>query len=100
MDADGNDNMPEWGYCEVPGCSEPALPLWYSGGFPDDADMKLCVDHIGKRMGALEEALRTAQEDTCSLHCPSVWKTSEGQPLHSDRCKAISAALGKGGEEK
>lgn len=39
-------------------------------------------------------ALEQAHQDTCSLHCPSVWKTGEPQP-HSDRCTSISAVLDK-----
>lgn len=40
------------------------------------------------------QALHQAQEDTCSLHCPSVWKTDE-RPPHSERCQAVSAAIAK-----
>lgn len=38
-------------------------------------------------------ALRLAHEDTCSLHCLSVWKTANGPPPHSERCQAVSAAI-------
>ena len=63
MDVNGNDNSPEWGYCTEKGCKEPAEPLWFSGGFPDDPDLSLCHKHIGTRMLAVEterDALRTA----------------------------------------
>lgn len=53
MDVNGNDNAPEWGYCTTPGCSEPAEPLWFSGGFPDDPDLLLCYKHIGMLVGSL-----------------------------------------------
>lgn len=44
------------------------------------------------RIAELEAALREAQADVCSLHCPSTWRTGEKQP-HSDKCQAIAAAL-------
>lgn len=54
MDVDGNDNTPAWGYCTYPGCTHAAIPLWLSGGFPDDPDLRLCHTHIESRMnGAL-----------------------------------------------
>jgi hypothetical protein len=37
-------------------------------------------------------ALRLAQQDTCSLHCPSVKKTGE-EWIHVERCQAVSAAI-------
>ncbi len=36
--------------------------------------------------------LKEAQEDTCSLHCPSVWTTGQ-RPPHSEKCQRISAAI-------
>lgn len=36
--------------------------------------------------------LKDAQEDTCSLHCPSVWKTGERRP-HSEKCQRVGAAI-------
>lgn len=39
-------------------------------------------------------ALRLAQEDTCSLHCPSVRKADQ-EWTHSERCRAISAVIAK-----
>jgi hypothetical protein len=59
MDADGNDNTPEWGWCTCPGCKSAALPIWLSGAFPDDADFYLCERHIGAKMNALIVLLRT-----------------------------------------
>lgn len=50
IDVNGNDNTPEWGYCEHPGCPEPAYPIWFSGGEPDDPDLLLCEAHIGARL--------------------------------------------------
>ena len=50
MDADGNDNNPEWGYCTHVGCRHEAFPLWLSGGYPDDPDLLLCHEHLGSRM--------------------------------------------------
>ncbi len=44
MDVNGNDNMPEWGFCEK--CKEPAIPCYLPGNMPpDDPDNLLCVDH-------------------------------------------------------
>lgn len=43
-------------------------------------------------MDDLIATLRQAREDTCSLHCPSVWKTAE-RPPHSERCQAVEAAI-------
>ena len=60
MDVHGNDNTPEWGLCETPGCSEPAEPLWFSGGFPDDPDLLLCYRHTGEHIGKLQELARQA----------------------------------------
>lgn len=37
-------------------------------------------------------ALRAAQEDTCSLHCPSVKNYGE-EWTHVERCQAVSAAI-------
>lgn len=45
------------------------------------------------RIERLEKALREAKGDVCSLHCPSTWRTADGYPGHSERCKAITAAL-------
>jgi hypothetical protein len=42
---------------------------------------------------ALRAALLEAQVDVCSLNCPSVWKTADGPPPHSDKCQAINTAL-------
>lgn len=60
MDVHGNDNGPEWGLCETPGCSEPAEPLWFSGGFPDDPDLLLCYRHTGEHIGKLRVAVEKA----------------------------------------
>lgn len=64
IDVNGNDNQPEWGYCAVGGCPEPAYPIWYSGGFPDDPDLLLCDQHSSARILELEkecEALKIGQ---------------------------------------
>jgi hypothetical protein len=58
MDVDGNDNQPEWGYCTAEDCQEAALPIWLEGGYPDDADLFLCQDHIGAEIARLRAALR------------------------------------------
>ncbi len=44
-------------------------------------------------MEKLIATLRQAHKDTCSLHCPSVWKTEQGRPPHSERCQAVEAAI-------
>ena len=44
-------------------------------------------------MRDLVAALRQVHEDTCSLHCPSVWKTDEGMPPHSERCQNTKNAI-------
>lgn len=97
MDVHGNDNTPEWGWCETEGCKEPALPLWFSGGFPDDADLFLCHDHIGKRMGALvaylaeiKEAAWIVQDDKGTRYCRFC---EEREPKHYLNC-----ILMKGGD--
>jgi hypothetical protein len=94
MDADGNDNTPEWGYCEEAGCKMEALPLWFSGSFPDDADLFLCMEHIGRRMGALEGACR-ALVTACDTAPPMELMQHIGAA-----CDLARAALGEGGEEK
>lgn len=63
IDVNGNDNQPEWGYCAVAGCPEPAYPIWYSGGFPDDPDLLLCEAHIGARMLQLQHDVDRAKRD-------------------------------------
>lgn len=46
IDANGNDNTPEWGYCQTEGCKEPAIPCYLSGsGPPDEPDDLLCAEH-------------------------------------------------------
>jgi len=45
MDVNGNDNAPEWGYCQIDGCHQPAIPCYISGGPPDDPDDLLCAEH-------------------------------------------------------
>ncbi len=59
IDADGNDNQPEWGYCTYPGCTHAALPIWLSGEYPDDADLFLCEQHIGSKINALMVLLQS-----------------------------------------
>jgi len=60
IDADGNDNQPEWGYCTTPDCTNAAYPIWLSGEYPDDPDLFLCDRHIGAEIARLREALRQA----------------------------------------
>lgn len=68
MDVHGNDNTPEWGYCRHPdGCREDALPLWLSGDFPDDPDLRLCQKHIGLHIARLEDLLGTAAAHRSAL---------------------------------
>ena len=55
-------------------------------------------DELLRERDQLVDLLTQAHEDTCSLHCPSVWKTAE-RPPHSARCQAISAALRHHGKE-
>ncbi len=38
-------------------------------------------------------SLRIAQADTCSLRCPSTWKTAGGLRPHSGVCQAISRTI-------
>jgi len=64
IDVDGNDNTPEWGYCTEAGCKEPALPIWLYGGYPDDADLFLCMDHIGKLIAEQKEQIAALQESS------------------------------------
>ena len=49
MDVDGNDNTPEWGYCQVEGCGAPAIPCYLPGNEqPDDPDDTVCCAHCGE----------------------------------------------------
>lgn len=63
IDVNGNDNQPEWGYCDAPGCPEPAYPLWYAGGPPDDPDLLLCDRHIGARILQLQHDVDRVRRD-------------------------------------
>lgn len=47
MDVNGNDSSPEWGYCQVEGCREPAIPCWLpdSDYGVDEPDDLLCANH-------------------------------------------------------
>jgi hypothetical protein len=46
MDVHGNDNRPEWGYCQEEGCEEAAIPCYRAGNaYPDDPDDLLCPSH-------------------------------------------------------
>lgn len=47
---------------------------------------------------ALRDALKAVAEDVCSLNCPSQWHTEDGPPPHSDKCKAVRAALKQAGK--
>jgi hypothetical protein len=62
------DNTPEWGTCKAPGCKEPAYPIWYTGGEPDDPDLLLCEAHIGARILELETARKAATERGAADH--------------------------------
>jgi len=57
IDVNGNDNSPEWGWCQAEGCDETAYPIWESGGYPDDPDLLLCEKHIGETIARLRAAL-------------------------------------------
>jgi hypothetical protein len=46
-----------------------------------------------KRRVDLEAALLKAQEQVCSMLCPSIWKTGE-RPPHSQQCQDITTLLG------
>jgi len=49
MDADGNDNRPEWGYCQQEGCKEPAIPCYLPDNEPPgEPDDLLCCEHAPK----------------------------------------------------
>lgn len=61
-------------------------------GMEQDSDAQLY--EVAREM--LTE-LRRAQYDTCSIHCPSVWKTGQQQP-HSERCRAMRAVMAKAEE--
>lgn len=63
MDVNGNDNTPEWGYCQVAGCMNDAIPCYISGGPPDDPDDLLCADHC--------------QENGYCWGCGVLWAGSE-----------------------
>jgi hypothetical protein len=43
----------------------------------------------------LKSLLAVAQEDVCSLRCPSTWKTIDGQ-VHNPFCDQITKALKEG----
>lgn len=49
MDVHGNDNTPEWGYCQVEGCKNDAIPCYLpdSDYGVDDPDALLCAEHCG-----------------------------------------------------
>ena len=48
MDVNGNDNAPQWGYCQVEGCKNDAIPCYLSDGSIDDPDDLLCAEHCGQ----------------------------------------------------
>lgn len=46
IDADGNDNAPEWGNCNHEGCNSPAQPFWLpDSAYPNDPDGYYCEEH-------------------------------------------------------
>lgn len=51
---------PEWGYCKIDNCKEPALPMWLGGDYPDEPDLFYCHKHTGMLikilLGACEKA--------------------------------------------
>jgi hypothetical protein len=88
MDVHGNDNTPEWGWCKTEGCGEPAEPLWFSGGFPDDPDLLLCYEHTGQYVGALRAAITEAHRILMRTYTPD-----DATPLHEALLPILSAAL-------
>lgn len=56
-------------------------------------ELNTTIGYQDAMLAQLRSALALAQEDVCSLHCPSTWRTADGQPPHSERCQAISAVL-------
>jgi hypothetical protein len=82
MDADGNDNTPEWGYCTYAGCREAATPIWLSGEYPDDPDVLRCPTHLGSLINGMVVLLKvshiyvdcmTVQVGPCSRN--ELWQT-------------------------
>lgn len=70
MDVNGNDNTPEWGYCQEEGCSEPAIPCYDIGNkYPNDADALLCPSHA-RGMGYCPEC---GSADTLNLDGDPDW---------------------------
>lgn len=47
---------------------------------------------IGSEVAELYLLLAKAQEQVCSMLCPSTWKTGE-RPPHGELCQQITAAL-------
>lgn len=58
------DEGPEWGYCEAEGCNEPAEPLWFTDGPPNDPSLILCYKHTGERVGDALILARAALSET------------------------------------
>lgn len=73
---------------------------WYAAAasFTGPTSRRTCVEAFASAIRAATqevlEVLRIAQEDVCSLHCPSVKKTGE-EWTHSERCRAISEVIAK-----
>lgn len=69
---------------------------YLSMGFPDYEEPKDEVlqraETAEARERRLHEALELSAVDTCSLHCPSTWKTGNNPP-HSEKCRKVRAAL-------
>jgi hypothetical protein len=69
MDVNGNDNQPEWGWCNAPDCKNAASPIWLSGDYPDDPDLLLCDRHIGAEIARLRKTLEAAYHGLMSYAC-------------------------------
>jgi hypothetical protein len=67
MDVNGNDNTPEWGWCQE-GCGQPAEPLWLSGAYPVEPDWLLCHQHIGVRIANLNQQWAVKWEKTIDTY--------------------------------
>lgn len=53
------------------------------------------AERIRRAAPELLRLLIQAQPHVCSLLCPSVWKTGEPEPPHSDLCNEINAAIAR-----
>lgn len=73
---------------------------WYkdAASFTGPSARRSCIAAIAAAIRADRQemlaVLRLAQEDVCSLHCPSVFKTGE-QVTHSERCSTVGGVVAK-----